>query len=83
MHEFNFYEARIAKNRMMTTDHLSPEKWLAHAETLSAEQIQREMLRQATDTKLQLISILNTLHLAVVCFFTMIVLLGGILWRMW
>ncbi|HEV7879452.1 hypothetical protein [Bradyrhizobium sp.] len=52
-----FPEGYTVWRRMIATDHLSPDKWLAHAEVLSAEQLQREMLRQATDTKLQLISI--------------------------
>jgi hypothetical protein len=68
---------------MIATDHKSPEKWLAYAETLSAEQLQREMLRQATDTKLQLISILNAVHLGVASLFTLAVLLGAMLWRVW
>ena len=78
MPEFNYYEARIAKNRVMATDHLSPEKWLAHVETLTTEQIRREMLRQATDAKLQLISIISILHLGLI---VMIALMGIVIWR--
>jgi hypothetical protein len=80
MPEFNYYAARIAKKRMMATDYLSLEKWLAHVETLSTEQVQREMLRQATDAKLQLISIINTLHLSLI---VMVVLMGIVIWRIW
>jgi hypothetical protein len=68
---------------MIATDHMSPEKWLAYAETLSAEQLQREILRQTTDTKLQLISILNAVHVVVAGLFTLAVLTGAILWRVW
>ena len=69
--------------RMIATDHMPPEKWLAYVEALSSEQLQREMLRQATDTKLQLISILNALHLIVVGLLTMIVLTAAVVWRVW
>jgi hypothetical protein len=68
---------------MIAIDHMSPEKWLAYAETLSSEQLQREMLRQANDTKLQLISILNAIHLIAAGLFVLIVLIGGVLWRVW
>ena len=74
------YERLLAKQRMTATDRLSPEKWLAYAERLSVEQLQCELLRQATDTKLQLISILNALHFILIA----ICLLSGVaIWRIW
>lgn len=76
----DFYNTRFAKARMMAVDYLPPDKWLAHVETLSPEQIDREMLRQATDAKLQLISVINTLHLMLI---VMTISMGVVIWRIW
>jgi hypothetical protein len=75
-----FYSANFAKAHMIATDYLPADEWLAHVERLSPEQINKEMLRQATDTKLQLISVLNALH---VTLLVVSLLLGVLIWRVW
>ena len=74
------YESLRAKDRMIATDHLAPHKWVEHAERLTPEQLQREILRQVTDTKLQLISILNSLRFISIAI---CILIGVVIWRTW
>ena len=71
---------------MFTTRHLAAidnlpvNEWIERAKSLGPEEVQREILRQATDAKLQLISILNALHFVVVviCVFACVAI-----WRIW
>ncbi len=71
------YERILAKGRMIATDHLPPKNgW--RMQSLNPEQIQREFLRQAADTKLQLVSILNAIHFILIAI---CVLIGVIIWR--
>ena len=77
------YTTLLAQKHMVGIDHLPADKWQERVNRLTPDDLQRELLRQATDTKLQLVSILNALHLIALITTTACAIAAAILWRVW